>query len=555
VSDRDELLRLIEADLDGEIGADERARLETALRDDPALAAEAAELRRLRDVFRSVPPESAPAGFKDAVLASTVGADAAAEQARSGFHVLPAAPWIAGLAAAALLVVMLGPWWGEGDGMSQRRAMETADAPEAVEPERALDELLDSREAMPRARKQAQPPATESARRPAPAKSVATRPAPAEAAEAVDAADAGEAEDDTVALGTRAPEERIGGRGRADGPPAPTAPAEPPPAPRTTTATAPTTPGVAPGAKAKDRGVGKSVPTEQPAPVDEPVAEAPAPAQTPGALGGVTEAPADRLRSEQGLVQAARRYVVFEDEAAARRFLASLKPAPEKKAEADTPGAESDGVAADTKRRGLTDRSREGADSGPTTGGGAAGAGPATGGGGGGAGAGATFARAAAPRVLGRVTLATTDATVGRALARAPQGGAFGEAVPADLLEVAELRAKAELRSASRERPRGSQEDLQREAETAAEKATGEKATGENGGDEVVPEPEEAADADEPDTAGGEPAKPSGPRTAAEPMADARRLREAPAQIEIVVVIVPPGTLPARSGAGSGGGR
>jgi anti-sigma factor RsiW len=88
----------IHAFFDGELGPGEVARLEEALRSDPALAAELEQLRALDGALESLPGHEVPADFTARVLA-------AVRQRRRGLWMRLGAP-LAAAAALALAVFL-----------------------------------------------------------------------------------------------------------------------------------------------------------------------------------------------------------------------------------------------------------------------------------------------------------------------------------------------------------------------------------------------------------------------------------------------------------------
>jgi anti-sigma factor RsiW len=100
----DERLEELLADyVDDVLPADERAAVEAALRDDPALAAQVAQLRRVRRLLRALPDEDAPPALTHAVFAATTRRRwAAKEQRPRWFNFFGPLP-----VAAAALVAML----------------------------------------------------------------------------------------------------------------------------------------------------------------------------------------------------------------------------------------------------------------------------------------------------------------------------------------------------------------------------------------------------------------------------------------------------------------
>ncbi len=161
----DEARRLLDAQLHGEASAADLARLAEFEAAGPEFAAEAHELRRLRALFVAAPAVSAPEGFSTGVLSAlaarstdggagdrdetlqppaagvqTTAAEEAvfgaaaghppAPQARGGLRLLRAVPWIAGVAAAGLLAVLLGPW--AADDRFTEKSVATLDEPAAT---------------------------------------------------------------------------------------------------------------------------------------------------------------------------------------------------------------------------------------------------------------------------------------------------------------------------------------------------------------------------------------------------------------------------------------
>lgn len=96
---------LASAYLDGEVSADERARVEG----DPALLARVDELRTARDALAAAPVEAPPAATRDAAIRAALGAtvvvDLARERARRRLRTLSvAAAALVAVAAVGLLV-------------------------------------------------------------------------------------------------------------------------------------------------------------------------------------------------------------------------------------------------------------------------------------------------------------------------------------------------------------------------------------------------------------------------------------------------------------------
>ncbi len=455
-----------------------------------------------------MPPVAAPQGFAASVAAvlDRGAADAAgpvapvAMPAPLGPRIVRAAPWVAGLAAAALLAVMLGPWaqrgGGAGDASSDVR--ETADLPETEGIERPSRDAALLGEARARLRKKVEERAPEAELvRPAPAESAAVAPTPTSKERTRDELRHGDEDREATAdtAGDR--------RGAAEG-----------------------------GGRTFDSSKGAAA----------------------------------------AAVPVARRYVVFEDEAAARRFLARLRPPP-KDAPRQVPPTSRD--ARPPPEDAAASRGDDVSRGGPAPAG-TGGAGPATGSAGAGGPSGGTrtggaaaqrlFAEAGAPRVLGRVTVLTTDGLVGRALTRAPAGGTFGEAVDPALLTAAEARfeqsaagRRTSRRSVSGRAASGGGGGVR--VQGAGAKAGAAKSEPGAGASQEPAPGADAAGADAADTgigggAGGrgsavpkKPAAPAVPGASAAGSGNVGAMRRAAggaARVEIVVVLVPQGTLPPR---------
>ncbi len=466
MSERDELLALVHAELDGELTPAEEERLDAALRRDPELAREAEALRRLRDLFRAVPQVQAPAGFRDDVVRA-----AAATGGRG--RLVRLAPWIAACAAAAAVLLAVGPRF-----VRPGRAPELADAPPKVT--YSADE---------RGAPSGAPMRVEAGRPAAPGRS----------------RDLGEA-DDAAGAGAFPADARFGE--------APPLEESAPPAAESEEKSA------APVADAEAaREPSDPAPEKELAPATDPVAAAAQPA--------ADAAPARAVR-----------YVVFADEAAARRFVAALRT--ERRRAPGRGAAPADGAGADSGDSGGKARTKDASrpapsppatpTSGAPAGGGAGGGG---GGGGGGDGAGALAAEAPAPRVFARVVLdegGLADALLAAGRLGASPDDARSRALGERAVEALDRGRRA---ASSGDAPAGS-------GPTTPGGTPPDE--GSKNGDDAARRPAERAESAAEDDATG--ATFGGVRDAAEDAADSDGA--AGAQVEIVVVLLAPAAPGAR---------
>ena len=668
--DLEEARRLLDADLHGEASDDERERLAAAEAASADFAREADELRRLRALFVAAPAIAVPEGFANDIAAALAGrpvpnadsdgstaasSDAAALPdtnaladtnsppsttvpadrvganalpSRPRFRLLRALPWVAGLAAAGLLAVMLGPWNARSPFAERRAARSDAKSVANVDRDARIESsptvaLSDAESAngtadwrqsgTDEAREpgaltaKSRAPSSESGVAPtvreafekssaAPMRSKETLRSGSDAREVKDRRSAGSVPPDSRApesaasgtaasgTGTSGPGKRmraLGERGappddtRANDTPGPGAASEDVPTadraqePRAEPVSEPTR------RAAREVGGGKAGAAKagaKPAAADDVAPNENGTTAGRRAAAGGPE-PATRGR-EQELLGAAKsvlvqkRYVVFEDEAAARRFLAALEPSEGRGDRGFSEGEER------SKRK--TDRSRgEGAAGEPTqpqaptpggerAGGGVAGGGPASGGGGGGGGGSRTAGGGGADaddgpstgdrvtpsssntpggvrfaaRIVGRVMIASADPRVARVLARRPEGGGFIGDVDPRFLAAAERLERAKSERASGAKTPSEEPGASAGPSTGADHSGpgGEsppKTTAQPGEERPVPTP--SADERRP-VATAPAAPPSG--------AGARdNNRAEPANVEIIVVIVPRGAL------------
>lgn len=109
MTNRDDIREQFSPLLDGELSPEERAVVEAALSDDAELLRELDSLKRVDDLFRALPAETAPGDFEDAIRKRVhprmVAAAAAAPPPR---RAKSRRLWVGGLAAAAVLAVCAG---------------------------------------------------------------------------------------------------------------------------------------------------------------------------------------------------------------------------------------------------------------------------------------------------------------------------------------------------------------------------------------------------------------------------------------------------------------
>ncbi len=650
-ADLEEARRLLDADLHGEASDDERQRLAAAEAASADFAREADELRRLRALFVAAPAVAVPEGFANDIAAALAGrpvpsADSAASNdaaavrdanaladttlppnatvppdrvgvnalpSRPRFRLLRALPWVAGLAAAGLLAVMLGPWNARspfaerGDAKSVARVdrvARTESSPTvALADSETTSRAADWRQSGADAAREpgaltaeSRAPSSESGAAPtvreafekssaAPMRSKETlgngadarefkdRRSPDSGSDDLGAAGSADADSGAAASRPRRRTRALGKRGALpedtpdegaaskDVPTAGGAPelnSEPESEPNERVAR---TPG---GEKA-----GAAETGAKPAAADDaPRNESGTSAGRRAAAGGPEPATRGREQTRFGAVMSVlvqKRYVVFEDEAAAQRFLAALEPS-----EGRGDGGFSEG---DERSKRKADPSRgEGGTGEPTqpkapaAGGkrvarGVAGGVPESGGGGGGgptAGRGSADAEDGPPvgdgvtsssadtsdgmrfaaRIVGRVTIVSADPRVTRVLARRPEGGGFAGDVDPRFLVAAErlLRAKSERASGVKkplEEPGGS-----------ARSSTGSEFSGPAGDSppKTTAQPDEDRRVPPPSVDERRPAA-TAPATPPSGSGARNKSRAEPAKIEIVVVIVPRGAL------------
>lgn len=108
MTNRDDIREQFSPLLDGELSPEERAVVEAALSDDAELLRELDSLKRVDDLFRALPAETAPGDFEDAIRRRVHPRMAAAAAAVPPRRAKPRRLWVGGLAAAAVLAVCAG---------------------------------------------------------------------------------------------------------------------------------------------------------------------------------------------------------------------------------------------------------------------------------------------------------------------------------------------------------------------------------------------------------------------------------------------------------------